>query len=125
MATLFERLAKERPSPTSTRKARQLEDAQKLLNWLMRWDKDIITLRTIRQFGPYALRDQKRALDAAEKLTENGWLIPRPARKYHHYEWQIVRRTTLDPNVITDSPLTLHRSYLSPRKTLKIDQKHA
>jgi hypothetical protein len=124
MSNLFERLAKERPSPSSTRKARQLEGAQKLLSWLQRWTKDTITAREIRIFGPCALRDQKRALDAAEKLTKNGWLIPLPARKYHHYVWQIVRRATLDPDVITDSPLTLHGSYLLPRKTLKIDQKH-
>jgi hypothetical protein len=125
MTNLFERLSKERPSPSSTRKARQLEGAQKLLNWLMRWTKDTITARQICIYGPNSLRNRKRALDAAEKLVMNGWLIPRPARKYHHYVWQIVRRTTLDPNVMTDSPLTQHGSYLSPRKTLKIDQKHA
>jgi hypothetical protein len=123
MANLFERLSKERPTPN--KKTHQLEGAQKLLSWLMRWRKNTITAREIRIFGPYAIRDQKRALDAAKKLVINGWLIPLPARKYHHYEWQIVRRTTLDPKVITDSPLTLHRSRLLPRKTLKIDQKHA
>jgi hypothetical protein len=124
MTNLFERLSKERPSSSSTRKARQLEGAQKLLNWLMRWSKDTITAREIRIFGPYALRDRKRAiLDAAEKLVMNGWLIPRPARKYHHYEWQIVRRNTLDPAITADSPLTLHQLRTLPwreqRKILK------
>jgi hypothetical protein len=122
MTNLFERLSKERTAPN--KKAHQLEGAQKLLSWLMRWRKDTITAREIRIFGPYALRDQKRALDAAKKLVMNGWLIPLPARKHHHYEWQIKRKiNTLDPDVIADSPLTLHQLRALPwreqRKILK------
>src|SRR5262249_55087277 len=114
MTNLFERLSKERPTTTSIRKARQLEDAQKLLDWLMRWSKDTITARQICIYGPNSLRNQKRALNAAEKLVKNGWLIPLPARKYHHYVWQIVRRPIVDPSITTDSPLALRKPLLHP-----------
>jgi hypothetical protein len=113
--TLFERLGKERTAPP-TKKA-QKPPAQLLLDWLQRWTKDTVTAREICIYGPNSLRDRKRALDAAERLVRNGWLIPLPARKYHHYEWQVVRRTILDPAVTADSPLTLREPMLYPSRS--------
>jgi len=128
MANLFERLSRERPSPSSARKARQLENAQKILNFLQRWPEDTITANEILQYGPHALRDRKYVLEAAEQLIQNGWLIPLPARKYHHYKWQIARKLTVRPDMTADSPLADLLRFLDSdkawtRKRLKIGQK--
>src|SRR5262249_45287657 len=120
MATLFERLNKGQPT---LMKAPEPSPAQKLLDWLQRWNKDTITTSEICVWGPRPLRNRKRALDAAERLVRNGWLIPIgvrrrtnrvKARKYDSHAWQVVRRPVLDPNVTTDSPLKSREPMLYP-----------
>jgi hypothetical protein len=97
--TLFERLSKERPSPSSTRKARQLEGAQKLLDWLQRWNKDTVTVRDIHIYGPNAIRGQK-TLAAAKILIKNGWLAPIKPHGYNGHKWKILKRpSVIAPNV--------------------------
>jgi hypothetical protein len=48
--TIFERLDRGRPPPV--KKAQEVSPAQRLLNFLQRWPKDIISVREITQFGP-------------------------------------------------------------------------
>src|SRR5262249_4888520 len=113
MANLFDRLSKNRP--TRITKKPEPSDAQKLLDWLQRWPKDTITTHEICVYGPNCIRDRKRALDAAERLARNGWLIPSGVRRYRgrdSYEWRIVRRSVLDPNITTDSPRILNEPAL-------------
>jgi hypothetical protein len=105
---LFERLSKERPSPSSTRKARQLEGAQKLLDWLQRWSKDTVTVRDVHIYGPHPVRGQKNVLAAAKILVKNGWLAPIKVRRYDANKWQIVRRPPIiAPNVKIDNEKSL------------------
>ena len=82
MVSLFERLGQLSPPPATKETEKPLPDqklqqAQILLDWLIqRWDKDIVWMKDIRQFGPSALRNQKTAIDAAETLTKDGWSSP-------------------------------------------------
>src|SRR5215831_14475814 len=104
MANLFERLSKERPSPSSTRKARQLEGAQKLLTWLMlRWDKPTVRANEIHYCGPNSLRSKKRAIKHAEILAEHGWLTPIRGWRYDMREWVINRKAVVRPTVENDT----------------------
>jgi hypothetical protein len=50
---IFERLEKGRPP---IEKAQIVSPAQKLLDWLQRWDKPTICTREICNYGPYAVR---------------------------------------------------------------------
>jgi hypothetical protein len=99
MADLFERLAKGRP-PSVEAKQPHKDPAQKLLDWLQRWNKPTITVRQIRIYGPHIIKDQRSAIDAAEILVKNGWLNPvkKPFRR-DRIEWQIIRTPTLSPTV--------------------------
>src|SRR5262245_16881535 len=105
MVSLFERL---RPPP-ATEEARKplpdpkLQSAQILLNWLIqRWDKDIVWMRDIRQFGPSAVRNPETALDAAGILIKDGWLIPEPTRRYDAHKWRFVRRPVVHPLITNE-----------------------
>jgi hypothetical protein len=104
MPNLFERLREERPSPSSTRKARQLEGAQKLLDWLMmRWDKPTVRANEIHYCGPNSLRNKKRAIKHAEILAEHGWLTPVRGWRYDIREWRIVRKPVVCPTIEQDT----------------------
>jgi hypothetical protein len=105
-ANLFERLATiAPPSAKKTQEPLPKEKplpAQKLLNWLIqRWDKEIVWMKDIRQFGPSALRNPKTAIDAAAVLVRDGWLISEPTRRYDAHKWRFVRRPIAHP-LVTD-----------------------
>ena len=52
--------------------------AQKLLDWLQHdWTGPTITARDIYHFGPNSTRES--AIDSAEILVKNGWLVPSDA----------------------------------------------
>ena len=108
MASLFERLGQLSPPPATKEAEKPLPDqklrsAQILLDWLIqRWDKDIVWMKDIRQFGPSALRNPKTAIDAAETLIKDGWLIPEPTRRYDAHKWRFVRRPVVHPLVINE-----------------------
>jgi len=87
---LFERLARGRPAPVE--KAQAPAPAQLLLDWLQCWNKNVITTRQIRVFGPKRLRDRESAISAIETLTKRGWLRPIQARQRNYRLWQIVRK---------------------------------
>src|SRR5215471_19222151 len=102
MANLFERLSGTQPPPAQPEekdhrhdKRRRDEEAffaaQRLLDFLQKWAKPTIRVRDIRIFGPYALRNQESAINAAEALTREGWLIRTQTHQHNMHEWQIVR----------------------------------
>ena len=108
MGNLFERLATIAPPPTKKTqddpppKQKHLP-AQQLLNWLIqRWGKETVWMKDIRQFGPSALRDPKTAIDAAEALVKDGWLVPEPTRRYDAHKWRFVRRPVAQPLVTNE-----------------------
>ena len=105
--SLFERLATMvPPSAEKTQEPPPQQKhlpAQQLLNWLIqRWDREILWARDIRQFGPSALRNPKTAIDAAETLVKDGWLVPEPTRRYDAHKWRFVRRPVAKPLVTNE-----------------------
>src|SRR5262245_14552826 len=110
MVDLFKRLDAGRPpveeviEPPPTEAVikpprKELEPAQKLLDWLQRWTKDTVCVREIHIYGPYATRDRKSAIAAARILVKNGWLTPIKMRRYDANKWQIIRKLIVQPNV--------------------------
>jgi hypothetical protein len=95
-ARYIDRPEKERPvSP-------KIQHAQKLLNWLQRWNKDTVSWRDIHNYGPRPIRDQKKAVDSAEILVRNGWLKRVEPHRYDMHKWRIVRRPPIvAPEVAT------------------------
>jgi hypothetical protein len=92
MADLFERLDRGRPAPTE-KKTNQKPPAELLLSWLEKWNKDFVSARDIRVFGPKSIRNQKDAVATARILVRNGQLIPiySGSRKPYLHKWRIVR----------------------------------
>jgi len=87
------------PEPRSTEKTNKNEPAQKLLDWLQRWDKDTVGVRDIRVYGPRPIRNPKIAIDAAKTLVKYGWLTPIWAHQKDVHEWRIVRKLIVGPRV--------------------------
>jgi hypothetical protein len=83
-------------APTQTQEP---SPAQKLLDWLPRWPKDTITVRQIRVYGPYTIRDRRSAIEAAEVLVANGWLKATKPSRPDTYAWQITRKNIIRPSV--------------------------
>ena len=96
MVSLFERLDQGRPPPIE--KAREHSSAQKLLDWLQRWDKPTVRVRDIRIYGPGSLR--KNVTAPAEVLVKNGWLTPVQTRQGH--KWRVVRRLVAQPTLTAE-----------------------
>jgi len=105
VASLFERLDKMRPPPVKepSKQARKLLPAQKLLDWLQHWTKPTVRARDICIYGPNSLRDRERAIDSAEILVKNGWLVPIKTRRHDMLEWQIVRKPIVHPTVAAEA----------------------
>jgi len=101
MANLFERLGRDRPSPP-TKKAQETSPAQKLLDWLQRWNRSTISIRDVHNFGPNSIRDRKSMLDAAETLVKYGWLTPTKPHRYDMHKWQVVRKPIAHPIISTE-----------------------
>jgi hypothetical protein len=53
-----------------------LQEANKLLEWLRIKDKKIITLPEVYQYGPNSIRDTKKARQLMTILTEHGYALP-------------------------------------------------
>jgi hypothetical protein len=96
--TIFERLGRGRPQPTTIKQPSK-EPAQLLLDWLPRWPQDTITVRQIRVYGPHNIRNRRSAIDAAEVLVANGWLKPIKPSRPDTYAWQITRKNIIRPCV--------------------------
>jgi hypothetical protein len=95
---LFQRLDRGRPPPP-TKEAQKPAPAQKLLDWLQRWTKPTVCTRDILIYGPNSLRDPKSAIDSAEILVRNGWLVPVEPHRYDMHKWQIVRKPIIPPTI--------------------------
>jgi hypothetical protein len=111
-SNLFERLNAGRPPPVegqpkpeantvSSERAQKLLPAQKLLDWLQHWGKPTIRVRDIRIYGPRSLRGRESAIDSAQILQKEGWLIPLKTRRRDSLEWQVVRKPIIQPTVAT------------------------
>jgi hypothetical protein len=99
MADLFERLAKGRPPEEKDKQPQKSPPAQRMLDWLQRWNKPTISVRDIRIWGPRIFRDPKKAIDTAQVLVRNQWLIPTKPRRREPYRWQVVRKNIVHPTV--------------------------
>jgi hypothetical protein len=97
---IFERLDKGRP-PTKeviSERAQEIQHAQKLLDWLQRWNRPTVSWRDIHNHGPRP-KDQKKAIDAAEILVRNGWLVPLRPHRYDMHKWKVIRKSIVAPEV--------------------------
>ena len=98
--TVFDRLR--RPAAPAEEKAK-VDPAQKLLDWLQHWAKPTVTAREICVYGPNPIRDRESAINSAEILVKNGWLVPIKTRRHDMREWQIVRKPIIHPTVATEA----------------------
>src|SRR5215831_14217007 len=85
--------------PPSEQPRKELEPAQKLLDWLQRWPENTVTVRDLRVYGPRSIRNRKDAISSAEILVANGWLKPIKPSRPDTYAWQIVRKNIVHPAV--------------------------
>jgi len=88
--------------PTPIERPQQVQHAQKLLDWLQRWDKPTLCGRDILQYGPYSLRNPKNAIASAEILVRNGWLAPAKLHRYYMHKWQVIRKPIIYPAVAAE-----------------------
>jgi hypothetical protein len=95
---IFKRLSAGRPP--AIEKAQDRSPAQKLLDWLQRWDKPVVRVRDVRIYGPGSLRNQKSVTDAAEVLVKNGWLASVQTR--HGHKWRVVRKPIAQPTLAAE-----------------------
>jgi hypothetical protein len=71
---------------------RKVDHAQRLLDWLQRWDKPTVTARDIRIFGPHSGRTRELTHSSVEILVKHGWLVPLKVNQRNRYRWRIVRK---------------------------------
>ena len=96
---IFKRLSAGRPpAEKANSDAQKLQHAQKVLNWLQRWDKPTVSSKDMRVYGPRP-RDREAAARAAEILVERGWLTPIQTRQYNAHAWRIIRKPIVHPTV--------------------------
>ena len=79
------------PESKPAEKTHKNDSAQRLLDWLQRWNKDFVSARDIRIYGPNPIRNQKDAVATARILARNGQLIPIGSRQPYLHKWRIVR----------------------------------
>jgi hypothetical protein len=73
--------------------------AQRLLDWVLYWGKPNLRLRDVLIYGPRSLRNRERAIDSAQVLEKEGWLIPIKTRRRDMQAWEIVRKPIVHPTV--------------------------
>jgi hypothetical protein len=98
VANVFERLIERRP-PAEKTPPKPRDPAQRLLDFLQRWDGDIISTRQVRIYGPRSSRSRKNAIDAIETLARHGWLSRVKAPQRNTLQWRINRRPIANPVV--------------------------
>jgi hypothetical protein len=75
-------------------------DAQKMLDWLMRWPKPTVSSCQIYQFAPRPIRlDRENAIRVAETLVRYGWLTALKTRQRNYRIWEITRKPVIHPRV--------------------------
>jgi hypothetical protein len=78
---------------------KKLDPAQRLLNFLQRWEKATVCTRDIMIFGPSCAKKREDAITAAEVLVRHGWLTPLQAHRRDRRVWRVVRRPLVHPTV--------------------------
>ena len=91
------------PEPEPIKEAQKPPPAQKLLDWLQHWTKPTVSARDICIYGPNSIRNRESAINSAEILVKNGWLVPIKTRRHDMREWQIVRKPIIQPTVATEA----------------------
>lgn len=95
---LFDRLAKGRPAETAIEQPPS--DAQKMLDWLLRWPKPTVSACEIYQYGPSSIRsDREKAIQSAEVLVHHGWLTALKPRQRNYRIWKITRKPIIHPTI--------------------------
>jgi hypothetical protein len=103
VATIFKRLEKARlPVEKTNKRSQKIEHAQRLLDFLQRWDKPVVRARDIRIYGPRP-RDRASTIDATRILVDQGWLSPVRSRRYDSQEWQIIQKAVVYPTVANEA----------------------
>jgi hypothetical protein len=92
-------LAVDEPPLKSEPKVQKPIPAQRLLDWVLYRGKPSLRLNDILVYGPRSLRNWKNAVDAAQILQKEGWLIPLKTRRRDMHHWEIVRKPTVHPTV--------------------------
>jgi hypothetical protein len=88
--------ADNQPTPTE---AAHNNNAQRLLNWLLKWQKPTIRMNEVLVFGPRPVHKRENALSPIQKLVEQGWLTPIQTRRPDMLEWRIARRPIVYPTI--------------------------
>jgi hypothetical protein len=98
-ADLFSRLAGGRP-PTeiSAKQSQKIRHAQKVLDFILRWNRPTVRSRDLRIYGPRP-RDRNSAHDSTTILIQCGWLSSVPSRRYDSREFRIMRKPVVCPTV--------------------------
>jgi len=93
---LFDRLAKGRPVETAIKQPPS--DAQKMLDWLLRWPKPTVSACEIYQYAPRSARPNKEtAIKNVEVLVRHGWLAACKPRHSNYRIWEITRKPVIHP----------------------------
>jgi hypothetical protein len=94
---LFDRLARGRPAP-EPEPNQPPSDAQKMLDWLLRWNKPTVSACEIYQYAPRSVRrDKESAIKNAEVLVRHGWLTALKTNRRHYRIWEITRKPVIHP----------------------------
>ena len=91
VASIFQRLAAGRPTPPPEEKAKP-DHAQRMLDFLQRWPKPIVSARDIQNYGPRPKQSREDVLKSVEILVRHGWLVSDPTYRRNGYQWQIVKK---------------------------------
>jgi len=92
---IFERLNRGKPPPEEKAKP---DHAQRMLDFLQRWPKPIVSARDIQNYGPRPKQSREDVLKSVEILIRHGWLIPNNERR-NGYQWQIIKKPIVHPRV--------------------------
>jgi hypothetical protein len=98
--TIFEKLAKHRPSPVKE-KTNQPDHAQRMLDFLLRWPRPSISVPEMMTYGPKPRKNAEETLKLASILERQGWLTPKKMPRKDMRHWDITRRPVVHPKLTT------------------------
>jgi|SRR5262245_24296789 hypothetical protein len=67
-------------------------DAQRLLDWLQKWNRPVVSARDVQIWGPRPLRNREIATSSIEILIQRGWLAPAENRQRNWHKWRVVQK---------------------------------
>ena len=90
MASLFDKLAAGRPPVEGPTPQQVPLAAGLLLDWLQnKWTRPTVHVRDICIYGPRPIRDRESAINSAEVLARQGWLVPMKSHRCDTKRWRI------------------------------------